>query len=115
MDANQWVERKIAFDTAEDELLKLVKNVKEIAEEMSSAWYPFYPTGEAPRLNRKRPGRDSKGFNVDGWPSGNQIRDALVKCHDAYRALEECFQNLSEPTKKALDIPTMPSPKGEGF
>jgi hypothetical protein len=112
MDANQWVERKIAFDAAEDELLKLVKNAKDVAEEISSGWYPFYPTGEEPQANRK--GRDRKGFNVDEWPAGNRIRDALVKCHEAYYALKDCFEQLPEPTKKALEIPAMPLPKGEG-
>ena len=112
MDANGWVERKAAFDTAEDELLKLVKNAKEIAEDISSGWYPFYPSGETFQLNRKS---DRKSFDVAGWPTGNQIREALVKCHQAYRELEECFHQLPEPTKKTLNILRMPSPTGEGF
>jgi hypothetical protein len=111
MDANQWVERKIAFDTAEDALLKLVKNAKEIAEEMNSGWYPFYPTGEVLQPNHKRTGHDRKDFNVDEWPTGNRIRDALVKCHEAYHALKECFEQLPDLTRKALEIPTMPCPR----
>ena len=115
MDANAWVERKITLDAAEEALLKLLRDAKDIPEEMSKSWRSFYPAGEDRRSNHRRADRDERRFDADAWPTGNEIRDALIKCHEAYDALKECFEQLPETIKKALDIPTMPLPKGEGF
>ena len=106
MDANGWVERLTAFDTAKKELLSLAKKV-DVVSKCLATWHEFHQSGK-PAPSHHRSGRTN--FNVQDWPSGDQINDALDKCHQAYRALMEGFNGLSENDRKALKLDEPPAP-----
>lgn len=107
IDANEWVVRATAFDAAKDELLRLAQMAQEQSENLIANWYNFHPS-DRPSLSNHRSGRTN--FDVEAWPSGAQINDALGRCHQAYLTLKEGFEELPENARKAfkLDVPPVP-------
>jgi hypothetical protein len=107
IDANEWVVRATAFDAAKDELLRLAQMAQEQSENLIANWYKFHPS-DKPSPSNHRSGRTN--FDVEAWPSGAQINDALGRCHQAYLMLKEGFEELPENARKAfkLDVPPVP-------
>jgi len=107
IDANEWVDRATAFDEAKEELLKLAQTAQEVSENLIANWHEFQ-SSEKPSSSNQRSGGAS--FNVEDWPSGAQVHDALDKCHQAYRALIEGFDELPENARKAFKLDRPPAP-----
>ena len=54
IDANEWFGPATSFDTAKDELLKLVQKAQEVSESLIANWQKFHPT-EIPFPSKHRP------------------------------------------------------------
>jgi hypothetical protein len=107
IDANEWVDRVIAFDAVKDELLILAQKAQEVSESLVANWQTFHPSGK-PTPSNHRSGLTN--FTIEDWPSGAQIHDALDRCHQAYRALTDGFDELPENFRKALKLDGPPTP-----
>ena len=103
-----WVNAKERFDTARESLQQIGKQVFVTGERLADRrWRDLHPAGE-PYIQGYPTGNSE--FEANKWPTGEQIREALKVCHQAYRDLLKAFNALPQKEKKTLNLDRQPEP-----